>query len=51
MSGIVTNERFLDLMGHPSSGILGTMVALYEIGCMFGALSTGIFFLCSQYVK
>ncbi|OAD81313.1 hypothetical protein PHYBLDRAFT_57794 [Phycomyces blakesleeanus NRRL 1555(-)] len=41
MSGIVTNEGFLDLMGRPDSATLGAIVALYEIGCMFGALATG----------
>jgi MFS family permease len=41
MSGIVTNDHFLDLMGQPSSAVVGAMVSLYEIGCMFGALSTG----------
>ncbi|KAF7722708.1 hypothetical protein EC973_002834 [Apophysomyces ossiformis] len=41
MSGIVTNKHFLDLMGNPNPEVKGAIVALYEIGCMFGALSTG----------
>ncbi|KAI8375415.1 general substrate transporter [Choanephora cucurbitarum] len=41
MSGIVPNQHFLDLMGNPNSAVVGAMVALYEIGCMFGALVTG----------
>ncbi|KAI9473461.1 MAG: general substrate transporter [Benjaminiella poitrasii] len=41
MSGIVSNEHFLELMGQPSSAVVGAMVAIYEIGCMFGALATG----------
>lgn len=41
MSGIVPNQHFLDLMGNPNSAVVGALVALYEIGCMFGALSTG----------
>jgi MFS family permease len=41
MSGIVPNEHFLELMGRPNSAVVGAMVALYEIGCMCGALATG----------
>ncbi|KAI7906372.1 general substrate transporter [Cokeromyces recurvatus] len=41
MSGIVPNKHFLKLMGDPSSAVVGAMVAIYEIGCMFGALATG----------
>ncbi|RCI03119.1 hypothetical protein CU098_008597 [Rhizopus stolonifer] len=41
MSSIVPNEHFLELMGNPNSATVGAMVALYEIGCMFGALLTG----------
>lgn len=41
MSGVVTNELFKETMGQPNSGMMGAIVALYEIGCMAGALSTG----------
>ncbi|KAF7721842.1 hypothetical protein EC973_004078 [Apophysomyces ossiformis] len=41
MSGVVANELFKKEMGDPDSGLTGTIVAIYEIGCMFGALSTG----------
>lgn len=41
MSGILPNSHFQNLMGHPSSAVIGATVALYEIGCMFGALVTG----------
>ncbi|KAG1149270.1 hypothetical protein G6F37_006344 [Rhizopus arrhizus] len=41
MSGVVANDLFKQTMGNPNSGLLGAIVALYEIGCMFGALSTG----------
>ncbi|ORX53081.1 general substrate transporter [Hesseltinella vesiculosa] len=41
MSGIITNENWLELMGQPSPAVIGAVVALYEIGCMFGALSVG----------
>jgi sugar porter (SP) family MFS transporter len=41
MSGVVANDLFIDTMGKPNSGLMGAIVALYEIGCMAGALSTG----------
>ncbi|EIE77593.1 hypothetical protein G6F46_007645 [Rhizopus delemar] len=41
MSGVVANDLFKETMGNPNSALLGAIVALYEIGCMFGALSTG----------
>lgn len=41
MSGILPNQHFLDLMGHPSSALIGLSVAIYEIGCCLGSLSTG----------
>ncbi|KAI9358821.1 general substrate transporter [Pilaira anomala] len=41
MSGVVANELFIETMGNPNSGLMGAIVALYEIGCMAGALSTG----------
>ncbi|KAI8381271.1 general substrate transporter [Radiomyces spectabilis] len=45
MSGIVDNEHWKDLMGFSNesstSALVGAVVALYEIGCMFGALVTG----------
>ncbi|KAL0140801.1 general substrate transporter [Mucor lusitanicus] len=41
MSGVVANELFIDTMGNPDSALMGAIVALYEIGCMAGALSTG----------
>lgn len=41
MSGILPNKHFLDLMQHPSSAMIGFTVAIYELGCMAGALMTG----------
>ncbi|KAI8084782.1 general substrate transporter [Halteromyces radiatus] len=41
MSGIITNEEWYKLMGRPNDATIGAVVALYEIGCMFGALSCG----------
>lgn len=41
MSGIVTNDDFLRLMGYPEPVLVGALVSLYEIGCLVGALMTG----------
>lgn len=41
MSGILPNQHFIDLMGAPSSAMIGFTVAIYELGCMTGALITG----------
>lgn len=41
MSGVVANDLFKETMGNPNSALMGAIVALYEIGCMAGALSTG----------
>ncbi|ORX43172.1 general substrate transporter [Hesseltinella vesiculosa] len=41
MSGVVASKLFLNTMGNPNSATVGLIVAIYEIGCMFGALSTG----------
>ncbi|KAI9020663.1 general substrate transporter [Phycomyces nitens] len=42
MSGVVANDGFKATMGsQDNSALVGAIVALYEIGCMFGALSTG----------
>ena len=36
--GLVTNNDFLDIVGHPSSGYLGIIVSIYNIGCLLGCL-------------
>ncbi|KAI9319391.1 general substrate transporter [Dichotomocladium elegans] len=44
MSGVVASDSFKYYMGmleHENSALMGAIVALYEIGCMAGALSTG----------
>lgn len=42
LGGLVTEPSFLDAIGRPSSSVLGTIVALYNIrclaGCVFAAL-------------
>ncbi|OJJ39405.1 hypothetical protein ASPWEDRAFT_25241 [Aspergillus wentii DTO 134E9] len=37
-SGIVGNEDFLKVMGHPSPGILGIIVSIYNLGCFSGTI-------------
>lgn len=46
MSGVVANDSFKGYMGMANpedynSALMGAIVALYEIGCMGGALSCG----------
>ncbi|RDW79397.1 general substrate transporter-2 [Coleophoma cylindrospora] len=36
--GILTNNNFLDLFGHPGPTLQGQIVALYDIGCILGCL-------------
>lgn len=43
MGGIVNNSPFLDtfhLDTKANAGLIGTIVAVYEIGCFFGALTS-----------
>jgi MFS family permease len=35
-SGIVGNANFLDTFGHPSPGLEGIIVAIYNLGCFAG---------------
>lgn len=37
-SGIVGNEDFLDVVNHPSAGILGIIVSIYNLGCFTGTI-------------
>ncbi|TDZ20178.1 Sugar transporter STL1 [Colletotrichum orbiculare MAFF 240422] len=37
MGGLISLKSFLDRFGHPSDGLLGFMVASYDIGCLLGA--------------
>lgn len=37
-SGIVRNDDFLSLLNYPSSGVLGIIVAIYNLGCLFGTV-------------
>ncbi|KZT23359.1 putative sugar transporter [Neolentinus lepideus HHB14362 ss-1] len=37
-SGLTTDPLFLAQLNHPSATLLGFIVAVYELGCLFGAL-------------
>lgn len=40
LSGLVSTPEFLDTFSNPSAGLLGTIVAIYDIGCVVGSLAT-----------
>ena len=44
-SGIVGNADFLNVANHPSAGILGIIVSIYNLGCFSGTI---VAFLCSD---
>ncbi|KAJ7328938.1 general substrate transporter [Mycena albidolilacea] len=37
--GIIITPDFLETMGNPNASLQGAIVALYDIGCLFGALA------------
>lgn len=37
-SGIVGNEDFLNVVHHPSAGLLGIIVSIYNLGCFTGTI-------------
>lgn len=39
MSGVVISTYFLEQMGNPSTLMVGTITALYDIGAFFGAIA------------
>ena len=39
MSGIVVSEYWLDQMGNPSTLMIGTITALYDVGAAVGAIA------------
>jgi MFS family permease len=41
--GIVGNEHFLNTFGHPSPGLEGIIVAIYNLGCFTGCIVSFIF--------
>lgn len=43
MSGILVNEQWLGLVGHPNATIQGLVVAIFELGAWFTAYPTSWF--------
>ncbi|KAJ7074756.1 general substrate transporter [Mycena amicta] len=41
--GIIITPDFLQTMGNPTPTVQGAIVALYDIGCLFGALAAMVF--------
>ncbi|KAJ7773662.1 general substrate transporter [Mycena maculata] len=41
--GIIITPDFLETMGNPNPSLQGAIVALYDIGCLFGALAAMVF--------
>ncbi|EXJ72882.1 uncharacterized protein A1O5_04030 [Cladophialophora psammophila CBS 110553] len=42
VGGLVSQPSFLDALGNPGSGYLGTIIALYDVGCMIGCVTAAI---------
>ncbi|WOO83056.1 Sugar transporter STL1 [Vanrija pseudolonga] len=42
-SGIVGNQHFLDTFGHPSPGMMGIIVSIYNLGCFSGCIVAFLF--------
>lgn len=42
-SGIVGNADFLDTFGHPSPGLEGIIVSIYNLGCFTGCILSFMF--------
>lgn len=42
-SGIVGNTDFLNIVHHPSAGILGIIVSIYNLGCFAGTIVSFLF--------
>ncbi|CCX32891.1 putative Myo-inositol transporter 1 [Pyronema domesticum] len=40
LGGLLANHHLQDVLGHPSPSMTGTIVAIYDIGCLVGALIT-----------
>ena len=37
-SGIIGNEHFLEIMGHPNDSLTGIIVSIYNLGCFTGCI-------------
>ena len=42
MSGVVVSHYWLAQMGHPSTIMVSTMTALYDVGAVFGAIGAAV---------
>lgn len=42
LGGLVSQPSFLDAIGNPNASYLGTIVALYNIGCLVGCMLAAI---------
>lgn len=40
LAGLISGPAFVDVFDNPDAKLLGTIVAIYEIGCFFGACAT-----------
>jgi hypothetical protein len=39
ISTIIASDSWLQEFGYPDSGLIGAVVSLFDVGCLFGALS------------
>jgi MFS family permease len=37
LAGLISGPAFVEVFNNPDAKLLGTIVAIYEIGCFFGA--------------
>lgn len=42
MSGVIISQHWLTTMGHPSTIMVSTITAIYDIGAVFGALLAAV---------
>ena len=42
MSGVVISQYWLAEMGHPSTIMISTITALYDVGAIFGAIGAAV---------
>ncbi|KIX94522.1 uncharacterized protein Z520_09908 [Fonsecaea multimorphosa CBS 102226] len=42
LGGLVSQPSFLEAIGNPNASFLGTIVALYNVGCLAGCISAAI---------
>ena len=42
MSGVVISQYWLAQMGHPSTIMVSTITALYDVGAVFGAIGAAV---------